>query len=103
MNNKEDKKNELLNLIYKCLDGIEDEIKKIERGEEALDDFVRLEFIKSVLREMQSSLVLENLSETSAIEPNIARIVIDSWPINHPLGEQICQIEYRYKRLFKGR
>ena len=103
MNNRENKKNELLELICKCLEGIEDEIKKSGRGEAALDDLVRLQFIKSGLSEMQSRLIQENLPEDSAIEPNIARIVIDSWPINDPLGEQICQIEYRYKRLFKGR
>ncbi|MDE3046671.1 MAG: hypothetical protein KGJ02_08560 [Verrucomicrobiota bacterium] len=98
----QNKRDQLLRLIAKALDEIQKEIEKANRGLETLDELEHLECIQSALAEMNSNLNQNNGQKIQRFQPNIARIVIDTWPLNNPLGDLICQIEYEYKKLKRG-
>ena len=99
MTTSSDKRIRLTTSIDTAVVGVEAEIKKANDGLEAVDGLRQLQFIKSKLEELKAIL---NRGESEAIprsKPGIARLVVDTWPLNDPLGEQICEIEYEYMRL----
>jgi len=101
MNMIANKRSKLLGLVAKTLDGIQKEIDKSSQRLEALDELQHLLFIQSVLIEMKSHLDQNNFEKILKLKPSIARIVIDTWPSDNLIGNQICQIEYNYERLSK--
>ncbi|MFA5906429.1 MAG: hypothetical protein WC836_21050 [Desulfobacula sp.] len=94
-----DKNKHLIKLIDESLKGIEIEISKSLNGLYAIDALLHLQFIKTALTNMKINLNQNNTEMIAMYNPNIARIVIDTWPIDNPLGNQICEIEYLYKKL----
>ena len=97
MNDTITKKNKLSALVKDALIGIQAEINKAHHGAETVDGLQQLQFIESQLKQIETSLnekTWENIEK-----PGIARLVIDTWPINNSLGEKICQIEYDFGRL----
>lgn len=99
MNTSNTKRDKLLSIIAKAIEGIREEILKVDQGEQALDGIEQLQFIKSRLSEMEKSLLQENWKATERKKPGIARVVVDTWPIDNRLGDLISQAEYEFIRL----
>lgn len=99
MNTSNTKRDKLLSIIAKAIEGIREEILKVDQGEQALDGIEQLQFIKSRLSEMEKSLLQENWKTTERKKPGIARVVVDTWPIDNQLGDLISQAEYEFIRL----
>lgn len=95
MNNIEDKKSKLIKIVNEVLDDVFKEIDKNKQGNPAYER-QHLLFIQSVLVEILNVLETNNLNQIITIKPDIARIVIDTWPLNDVLGDKICLIEYEF-------
>ena len=94
-----DKRLSLLTSIDVAIAGIETEIKKATHGQEALDGLQQLAFIRSKLRELRAILIGDDWKSIPKSNPGMARLVLDTWPLDDPLGERISEIEYEYERL----
>ncbi|MBI4658414.1 MAG: hypothetical protein HY735_06145 [Verrucomicrobia bacterium] len=99
MSASNEKRNRLLKQIREALIGIRREIQKAERGEESLDGLQQLIFIESKLAEMEQALDREDWSAAERTKPGMARLVVDTWPMQDALGTLITEIEYEYERL----
>lgn len=95
----ENNQNQFIALIYSAIDGIDSEILKAKNNSEAVDGLTQLQFIKSKLEYLKDELNQNNTKTKSHEKLGLARFVVDTWPLNHPLGDQICEIEYQYDRL----
>ena len=87
--------------IDETLIWVESEIDKTVHGleSEAMDSGDHLKFIRSRLLGIKSCLTQNNGRRDPDFSPDIARLVIDTWPVGHPIGRQLCRIEYEYERL----
>ena len=97
-NTSNDKKRHLINLINESLHEVEKEILKSLDGLDAIDEIQHLRFIKSSLINAKKNLEQDDIETITLFTPSISRIVIDSWPLNNHLGNQICEVEYLYKK-----
>ena len=98
-NNSNEKKNHIIKLINEALKEIEIEISKSSNGLDAIDELEHLEFIKTSLTTTKINIRQNDTETITRYHPNVARIVIDTWPMNNQLGNQICEIEYLYEKL----
>jgi hypothetical protein len=98
-NHSVERRDQLLKSIAMALGEIEKEIGKASLGLQALDGPRQLQFIRSRLCEMQSILSRDDWGDIPKSKPDIARLVIDTWPLRDPLRDRLCQIEYDYLRL----
>jgi hypothetical protein len=87
--------------VNSAIDEIETEIQKANRGMEAIDGLKQLHFIKSKLQELKSILPQAKWQNIPKFELEIARLIVDSWPLDNLLGRKICDIEYEYERMSK--
>jgi hypothetical protein len=94
MSISKNKRDELLNMIEDARLGVREEIKKVSKGIQALDEIRQLRFIDVKLSEMDEILRMDDRRSITRIKPDIARLVIDIWPMKDPLGNLICEIEY---------
>lgn len=97
-NTSNDKEKCLIKLINETLEKIEIEILKSLDGLDPIDDFQHLKFIQLSLTNMKINIKKNNSEIIINFQPNIARIVIDTWPLDSHLGNQICEIEYLYEK-----
>jgi len=72
---------------------------EIEKGAEAVDSERSLSFIKSRLGEMARMLRAKTVVKDERYKGSMGRLVVDTWPLNHPLGTKITAIEYEFYRL----
>lgn len=86
-------------MIGEGLVGIRREIEKAKAGAEALDSLRQLLFIEAKLLEMQQILQRDDWRSCPMSKPGIARLVVDSWPLDNALGNLLVEIEYEYGRL----
>ena len=94
-----DKRLRLLTSIDAAIAGIETEIRKAAHGLEAVDGLPQLTLIRSKLGELRAILIKDDWKSIPKSKPGMARLVIDTWPLDDPLGERISEIEYEYERL----
>lgn len=94
-----DKPGRLLKLIELAVVDVDAEIQKGICGASAIDGLKQLQFIKATLQGMISILNSNNWRSIPRPKPGIARLVVDSWPLDNPLSERICEIEQMYSRL----
>lgn len=98
-NNNSNEKKHLIKLINEALKELEIEISKSSNGLDAIDELEHLEFIKNSLTTTKINIRQNNTETIVRYNPNVARIVIDTWPMDNQLGNQICEIEYLYEKL----
>ena len=98
-NNSNEKKEHIIKLINEALKWLEIEISKSSNGLDAIDELEHLEFIKTSLTTTKINIRQNDTETITRYHPNVARIVIDTWPMNNQLGNQICEIEYLYEKL----
>ena len=98
-NNSNEKKEHIIKLINEALKWLEIEISKSSNGLDAIDELEHLEFIKNSLTTTKINIRQNDTETIVRYNPNIARIVIDTWPMDNQLGNQICEIEYLYEKL----
>ncbi len=92
---------------YKALAGSADiaaeairaEIEKALEGQEAVDSLRNLQFIKSRLEEISRMLRQGTVVKDARLKGSMGRLVVDTWALKHPLGEDICQIECEFDRI----
>ncbi len=89
----------LLESIESVVPQVQTEIAKAERGAEALDGLKQLQFILAKLTDMKAVLHREDWQSKSRPKSGLARLIVDTSPLNHPLGVEICEIEYDFERL----
>lgn len=93
------KRDKILNMIAKASEGVQQEIQKANQGKQALDGIKQLQFIETKLNEMEKILEQEDWRTSTKKKPGIARLVVDTWPMDDPLGNVISQIEYEFEHL----
>jgi hypothetical protein len=98
-NNLADKKNHIIKLINESLRELEIEISKSSNGLDAIDESEHLQSIKHSLTTIKINLDQNKTEIIAMYKPNISRIVIDTWPMDNQLGNQICEIEYLYGKI----
>ena len=96
--NNPNKKEKLITNIMDAIDEVRIEIDKFNRGL-GLDALPQLKFIESSLEEANRFLVLRNFAYTIRPKMNIARLVIDTWPLDSELRHKLCQIEHEYEHM----
>lgn len=79
--------------------GLSGELAKAKSGQTAADGIQQLAFMESKLKELAEELASRNWREHSRSKPGMARMVVDTWPPKHALGDLIVEIEYLYGRL----
>lgn len=89
----------ILSLIEAALPLLQMEIAKAENGSEAIDSLGSLRFIKARLEEMERMLRTESIQKDERYRGSMGRLVVDTWPLNDPLGSKITEIEYQFYRL----
>jgi hypothetical protein len=86
--------------ILSLIEAVEPLIQlEIEKGDQAVDSVRSLSFIKSRLGEMARMLRAKTVVKDERYKGSMGRLVVDTWPINHPLGSKITAIEYEFYRL----
>lgn len=93
------KHQKILSLIETALPLLQVEIEKAENGIEAVDSLRSLRFIKSRLEDMALILRSESVQKDERYRGSMGRLVVDTWPLNDPLGSKITEIEYEFYRL----
>ena len=72
---------------------------EIEKGALAVDSERSLLFIKTRLEEMRRMLRSQTVIKDERYKGSMGRLVVDTWPLNHPLGSKLTEIEYEFYRL----
>jgi hypothetical protein len=93
------KSEKILSLIKSALPLLRAEITKAESGTEAVDSLSALAFIKARLEEIESAIRSGNERKDDRYKGSMARLVVDTWPMNDPLGSKISEIDYEFYRL----
>ena len=78
---------------------VQAEIEKAQQGLESVDSLRNLLFIKSRLEEISKILRGNEVFKDDRFKRSMGRIIVDTWPLRHSLGESISQIEYEFERL----
>lgn len=95
--NPSSKCDRVLSLIESALPLLQIEL---ENGAEAVDSERALTFIKARLDDMASMLQAKmGVQNGGQHKGSMGHIVVDTWPLNHPLGSKIIEIEYEFYRL----
>lgn len=94
--NTPSKQSQILSLIEAAEPLLQIEIQK---GTEAVDSERSLLFIRSRLEEMARMLRAQTVVKDERYKGSMGRLVVDTWPLNHPLGSKITAIEYEFYRL----
>lgn len=93
------KHHKVLSLIGTALPLLQVEIEKAENGIEAVDSLRSLRFIKARLDNMALMLRSESVHKDERYRGSMGHLVVDTWPLNDPLGSKITEIEYEFYRL----
>jgi hypothetical protein len=93
------KHQKVLSLLETALPLLQVEIQKAENGVEAVDSLRSLRFIKARLEDMALMLRSESVQKDERYRGSMGRLVVDTWPLNDPLGSKITEIEYEFYRL----
>ena len=93
-----DKHNKILFLIETVLPVLETEIAKAESGSEAIDSLRSLKFIRDRLEDIGQMIRSGVIQKDECYRGSMGRLVVDTWPLNHPLGSKITEIEYEFYR-----
>ena len=88
-----------LSLIEAALPLLQVEIAKAEDGVEAIDSLRSLRFLKARLIDMEQMIRLGLVQKDERYKGSMGRLVVDTWPMNDPLGSKITEIEYEFYRL----
>ena len=89
----------ILSLIRDALPLLQAEIAKIENGTRAIDCLRSLKIIKARLEDMEKMIRSGSVQKDEYYRGLMGRFVVDGWPLNHPLGSKITEIEYEFYRL----
>ena len=89
----------ILSLIEAALPLLRAELEKAENGVEAVDSLRSLRFIKARLGDMEQMIRSDSVQKDERYKGSMSRFVVDTWPLNDPLGSKITEIEYEFYRL----
>jgi hypothetical protein len=78
---------------------IDVELQKAQKGQDAIDSLRNLTVIASRLAEIVTMLRQGCVSCDDGARGTIGRLVVDTWPLRHPLGERLIEVEYDFERL----
>ena len=74
-------------------------LAEIEKRATAVDSERSLLFMRSRLNELERMIRTRTVIKDERYKGSMGRIVVDTWPLNHPLGSKITAIEYEFYRL----
>ena len=86
----------LKEIINKTQESINDEIDKHNNGIGTVSNLKQLENIKNILLKIQDEINNDKLSFTNF---GLGRMIVDSWPFDSILGQNIIKIEQNYLSL----
>lgn len=89
----------ILLLIETALPLLQVEIGKAEKGIGAVDSLRSLGFIKARLEDMELMLRSGSVQKDERYRGSMGHLVVDTWPLNDPLGSKITGIEYEFYRI----
>jgi hypothetical protein len=75
------------------------EREKSRDGRSPLDSLSNLTFIEARLQEIVSMLRAGAVTREQRLVGSMGRLIIDTWPLRHPLHEQVAKVEYDFERL----
>jgi hypothetical protein len=78
---------------------IQAEIQRARHGGSSLDSLANLTFIEGRLSEIARMLRGGTVLRDQNLIGSMGRLIVDSWPLRHPLGEQVAKVEYDFERL----
>jgi hypothetical protein len=99
LNTYEDRKKKIVLLISEVINLISNEFR--DKKKSPSHENQELIYIKESLTNILSILQSNNYEEIKTKNISIARIIIDTWPLEDSLGNKICQIEYDFNQLKK--
>ena len=89
----------ILSLIAMAFPLLEDQLAKADNGIEAVDSLRSLNFIRARLKEIEQMIRSGSILKEERYKGSMGRLVVDTWPLNDPLGSKITEIEYEFYRL----
>jgi hypothetical protein len=78
---------------------IQAEVEKARHGRSSLDSLANLAFIEARLRDIAGMLRAGTVLRDQSLVGSMGRLIVDTWPLRHPLGEQVAKVEYEFERL----
>lgn len=88
----------ILSLIDAAYPLLHIEIDKADQGNPAVDSLRSLLFIKGRLDAIAEMIRTGSILKDERYRGSMAHLVVDTWPLNHPLGAKISEIEYEFYR-----
>jgi len=74
-------------------------LAEIEKGSESVDSERSLSFIRSRLNEISRMIRAQSVIKDERYKGSMGRLVVDTWPLRHPLRSKLTAIEYEFYRL----
>jgi hypothetical protein len=90
-------------LVDAALEMLVPELEKAATGESAIDIPSSLAFIRDRLNQIKADLDQGRPADDPRFDGSMSHLVIDTWPLNAPLGGAISQIEYLLYRAKRRR
>ena len=88
----------ILSLIEAVSPLLQSEISKANQGNSSVDSLRSLLFIKGRLDAIAEMIRIGSIQKDERYRGSMAHLVVDTWPLNHPLGAKISEIEYEFYR-----